>query len=339
MTGAGPPTLHALHPSVSATRLAARSTLREIAPGAVVLVACSGGADSLALAAAVAAEAPTLGVRAGAVVVDHGLQVDSGAVAHQAAAQCRLVGLDPVHVIRVRVTATAGGPEADARAARYAAFADAAEQSGAQAVLLAHTRHDQAEQVLLGLARGSGPRSLSGMPRRRDLVIRPFLHLGRDDTLAACAAFGLEPWHDPHNEDSSYRRVRARRLVALLEEELGPGIATALARSADLIRVDADYLDELATAELAALPEGPIAVATLGALPRPLRTRVWRALAIRAGVPAGSLTALHVESLDTLVTAWHGQGPLHLPGGVRASRGQTGINGEFVTIAVPGPVE
>ncbi len=153
------------------------------------------------------------------------------------------LGLDPVEVLAVTV-GTSGGPENAAREARYAALSEAAGRLGAAAVLLGHTRDDQAETVLLRLARGSGTRSLAGMPARTGIYRRPLLELGRGTTVAACAALGLVPWEDPHNLDGRYARVRVRRrLLPALEDELGPGVAEALARTAGLCRDDADALD------------------------------------------------------------------------------------------------
>jgi len=311
------------HPATAATRLAVRrelARLEQVDPGGIVLVACSGGADSLALAAAVAFEVPRTVLSAGAVVVDHGLQKGSSAVAGCAADQCRVLGLDPVEVVTVQVAVSGTGPEAGARDARYRAFEDVAERIGAVAVLLGHTRDDQAEQVLLGLARGSGARSLSGMPARRGRYLRPFLGVARSTTVAACEAAGLTAWVDPQNSDPSYGRVRARALLPRLEAELGLGTVAALARSADLLREDADALDDLAVAARVELGPEPVDATGLMRLPRAIRTRVWRLLALEAGCPPGALIASHVESLDTLVTRWRGQGPIDLPGGVRGSR-------------------
>ena len=300
--------------------MAVRRELAQIESGGRVLVACSGGADSLALAAAVAFEAPRTGLSAGAVIVDHGLQEGSAAVAGRGADQCRRLGLDPVEVVTVQVASSGSGPEARARDARYRAFEEVAERVGAVAVLLGHTRDDQAEQVLLGLARGSGARSLSGMPARRGRFLRPLLGVARTTTVAACEAAGLTAWVDPHNSDPAYARVRARALLPLLEAELGRGTIAALARSADLLRVDADALDDLAAGAREELGPGPIEATVLLRLPRAIRTRVWRLLALEAGCPPGALTASHIESLDTLVTSWRGQGPIDLPGHVRGSR-------------------
>jgi tRNA(Ile)-lysidine synthase len=308
------------HRAIAATRVAVRRALAQIDAGGLVLVACSGGADSLALAAAVAFEAPRAGLSAGAVIVDHDLQEGSLAVAERAADQCRSLGLDPVEVVRAQVAVSGSGPEARARDGRYRAFEDVLGRVGAVAVMLGHTRDDQAEQVLLGLARGSGARSLSGMPARRGPYVRPLLNVARTTTVAACEAAGLTAWVDPHNIDPAFGRVRARALLPVLEAELGPGTVAALARSADLLREDADALDDLAALARGELGPGRIEAKVLLRLPRAIRTRVWRLLALEAGCSPGALIAAHIESLDTLVTSWRGQGPIDLPGHVQGSR-------------------
>jgi tRNA(Ile)-lysidine synthase len=302
----------------------------------VVLVACSGGADSLALAAAVAFEAPKLGLTAGAVIVDHGLQAGSDKTAARAAEQCRGLGLEPVRVRAVEV-GTEGGPEGAARTARYDALRDAADELGADVVLLAHTRDDQAETVLLGLARGSGARSLAGMAAEAGLLRRPLLDVPRSTTAAACIASGLRPWHDPHNDDPKYRRVRVRHeVLPVLEEALGPGVTEALARTAGLLRADADALDVLAAdlAETAVQHDKTEVVCDIAVLadePAALRTRVLRQAALEAGCRANDLSAGHVAAVDALVTGWRGQRWIDLPQGVRAVR-----RGGFLVLGVGG---
>jgi tRNA(Ile)-lysidine synthase len=311
-----------------ATRDAVRRALADLRTGETVLVACSGGPDSLALASATAFVASRLGLTAGAVVVDHGLQTGSADVAARTAATCRTLGLDPVDIVTVDAAAMTGeGPEAAARAARYAALDAAADRHGAAAVLLGHTRDDQAESVLLGLLRGSGARSLAGMASRRDRYRRPLLGLTRDTTGKACAEIGLEPWADPHNDDPAYARARARQLLRELEERLGDGVAPGLARSADLLRADDEALQAWADDEYAALTGRGLATAKQGldcaaiaALPQAVRTRVLRRAAIDAGVRTADLSSAHLAALDALVVGWHGQGPVHLPGPVRGVR-------------------
>src|SRR5579862_3041691 len=222
--------------AVAEIRNAVRDCLADLEHGDLVLAACSGGADSLALAAALAFVAPRAGLRAGGVTVDHGLQPGSAERAAVVAGLLRSLELDPVHSVAVTVApaGSAAGPEAAARAARYAALDAVASAAGAVAVLLGHTLDDQAETVLLGLARGSGGRSLAGMPARRGVYRRPLLGLRRATTAAACAELGLVPWQDPHNPDYRFARARVRhQALPALEEALGPGVAEALARTAD----------------------------------------------------------------------------------------------------------
>jgi len=309
-------------PAVAGARSAVRASLAGLAPGALVLVACSGGADSLALAGALAFVAVRTGLRAGGVTVDHGLQRGSAERAEEVAGLLRGLGLDPVESVAVSV-GREGGPEAAAREARYAALNEAAERLGAGAVLVGHTLDDQAETVLLRLARGSGARSLAGMARSGERYRRPFLGLTRAEVRRACLAMGLTPWDDPHNEDPAYARVRVRRTVLpLLERELGPGVAEALARTASQLREDADALDGWAVRALeeASDLEHSLDVRVLEELPRAVRSRVLRRAAVAAGSPAGTLAAVHVAAVDRLVTDWHGQRGVDLPGRVRAIR-------------------
>lgn len=241
--------------SVARARLQVRAALGPLAsehPGALVLVACSGGADSLALAVTTAFVAPRLGLRAGAVVVDHQLLEGSDRVAAEAAARCVALGLDPVDVRTVQVATgpRSGGPEAAARAARYAALEEAADETGAVALLLGHTADDQAESVLLGLARGSGARSLAGMRATLGRVHRPLLGLRRSETEDVCRAAGTGWWTDPTNAGDSPEaplRSRVRAVVVpLLDDVLGPGVVDALVRTADQLHDDDTALSTLA---------------------------------------------------------------------------------------------
>jgi tRNA(Ile)-lysidine synthase len=276
-----------------------------------LLIACSGGPDSLALAFGAWRAADREGRALTGVVVDHGLQPDSAMVAGRAADQLRRLGFGDVVVTPVAMpTDAAGGPEAAARAARYAALHTEAASREAT-IWLGHTLDDQAENVLLGLARGSGLRSLAGMSPRTGQLVRPLLGLRRTVTEQACAELGLEPWSDPHNADARFARVRVRRTVLpTLEAELGPGAAEALARTAALARDDADLLDALAAE--ADPGTDVLDAAALLDQPTALRTRVIRRWLLRHG--ADEVTAAHVAAVDALVTHWHGQREIHLPG-------------------------
>ncbi len=240
---------------------------------------------------------------------------------------CRF-GLDPVACLRADVVARGDdgdypGPEAAARRARYAVIEAAAVEYGASAVLLGHTMDDQAETVLLGLARGSGGRSLAGMQPATGRYLRPLLGLRRAQTKAACVAEGLEPWEDPQNADEAFARTRVRQqILPQMEELLGPGITESLARTASQLRADADALDALAAeaAERVTTADGGLEITALASLPAAIRTRVLRRAAIAAGVPAGSLSAAHIAQLDAFVTAWRGQRWSDLPGGIRSTR-------------------
>jgi tRNA(Ile)-lysidine synthase len=315
------------HPAVAAIRVAVRATLA--ATHGPVYVACSGGADSLALAAALAFEAPRAGRRAGLVTIDHGLQDGSAAQAEHVAAIGRELGLDPVEVIRVEVRGE-GGPEAAARTARYQALDALArsrlgsissdrwtDNSPTEAViLLGHTLDDQAETVLLGLGRGSGPRSIAGMRAVSGPYRRPLLAIRRSMTVQACQALGLTPWADPHNADSRYQRVRLRtEVLPLLEDVLQGGVAEALARTATALQADLDALDELTPR-----PAPELRVAELALLTPAIRTRVLRRWVLAGGVRPGELSAHHLGALEALITSWRGQGPIQLPGGRVASR-------------------
>jgi tRNA(Ile)-lysidine synthase len=318
----------ALAPPVAAVRAGVRHAVADLPPSSLVMVACSGGTDSLALAAAAAFVAPRRRLRCGLVTVDHQLQPGSADRAEAVAKWADGYGLDPVVVARVAVGGRPGGPEAAARAARYEALTDTARGLGAAAVLIGHTRDDQAETVLLALARGAGPRGLAAMPAARDLdgiaLLRPLLQVGRADTVAACAALGLSPWQDPHNTDPAYARARLRGVFPALVDALGPGLVTNLARSAGLAAADAEVLDELAAAAArdAADGDGGLIVAALAELPPALRTRVLHRWARQLGVGGSALGARHVDALDALVTRWHGQGAVALPGALRVARRQ-----------------
>ncbi len=303
-----------------AIRSAVRSALKDCTAGDLVLVAVSGGADSLALAYALSLEAPKMSVRIEGVSVDHQLQSQSSVQAEKVVAALLKMGIEKTHVVKVDVEIT-DGLEASARRARYAALDACAEKTGAVFVFLGHTRDDQSESVLLGLTRGSGARSLSAMAARNGRYIRPLLSITREETLGACAEAQLDPWDDPHNADKTFTRVRVRHdVIPHLEKNLGPGISAALARTASLLRDDADALDQLAEAEFVSHQPLSLDISRLEKLPKAIRTRVLRMAIYAAGAPSGSISADHIAPIEALITDWSGQGPSDLPGGVRVSR-------------------
>ncbi|GAB2605061.1 tRNA lysidine(34) synthetase TilS [Pseudactinotalea suaedae] len=331
-------------PAVARVRAGVRDLLERLladgtlAPGALLLVACSGGADSIALASQTAFLAPRLGLHAGAAVVDHGVRPDSAAVAARAAATCAALALDPVLVRRVPDLPRAS--ETAAREARYVELDAAREQVGATGVLLGHTLDDQAETVLLAAGRGSGTRSLAGMSEVRGTYWRPLLGVRRSDTHQTCAALDLSCDVDPSNAvDGPWRRsdggpvpraaVRDVVLTAL-GDALGRDPAPALARTARLAQADADLLDELATAAwtrcLVDREDGAdgaavlLDVDALAAEPAAFRTRVLRRAALVAGAPGVALLESHVRALESLVIDWRGQGEVALPGRVGGRR-------------------
>jgi len=294
-----------------------------------VLVACSGGPDSLALAA-VAAYFGRRGhvdghpISVGAVVVDHRLQPGSAEIAAATVEALRELGLDPVQLRTVEVAATGMGPEAAARDARHAALEAAADDTDAAAILLGHTLDDQAEQVLLGLARGSGTRSLAGMRPVRGRLLRPFLGLRRADTLEICVVEGLDPWHDPSNEDPAFARSRTRvEVLPMLEEKLGPGVAESLARTAAILQLDADYLEDVANDTFARLQERSgtelsLPEAALRELAPALRFRVIAKAAVAVGGQQPSYQRL--LAAEALLRRQGSAGPVELPGGVSVYR-------------------
>ena len=310
----------------------------------LVLVACSGGRDSMALSAVSQIVCATLGVRCGAVIVDHGLQTGSQEVARQTAERCRTLELDPVRVVSVHVSASTQrklGTEAAARQARYEALTNTTGALGARAVLLAHTQDDQAESVLLALLRSRGLDALCGMPESFELhngdhvvrFLRPLLGVNRATTTGICQDLGLEWWDDPTNADDVEAGVTLPRgyplrsrvrhdLIPYLNEFTGSDVAPALARSVSLARRDRDYLDECArnVAQGAVTVRDDAAMIDVRALAdqhAAIRSRVIVATLNMLSIPA---TSSQVEAIDRLIVHWHGQGKVMLPGNSCADR-------------------
>jgi tRNA(Ile)-lysidine synthase len=286
-------------------------------------VALSGGPDSLALTGIAASMRPTT-----ALIVDHGLQPGSAAVAATAQRQAEQMGCVEAQVLCVEVDGQ-GGPEAAARDARYHALADARH---GRPVLLAHTLDDQAETVLLGLGRGSGARSIAGMRPYDPPWCRPLLGMRRELTHAACTELGLSAWHDPHNVDRRFTRSRLRHeVLPLLEAVLGGGVAEALARTATALRADTELIDSLIDQAMntAATNDG-LDARILTALPDPVRRGVIRSWLIAGG--AIGLTDRQIRGVDTLVTAWRGQGGVAVGSALRRQRLVAGRSDGLLTL-------
>jgi len=303
-------------------RHALRKTLtRHTGPGQRLLVAVSGGADSMALAAALEFEAKKLNLEIAAAVIDHGLQKNSSKVALQAADRLREIGYSQIEIKKVKVSKK-GGPEAAARTARYEALEQIRKDIFADFVLLGHTESDQAETVLLGLVRGSGAKAISGMSERSGTLLRPLLVIDRATTEQFCKDSGIKFWVDPQNSDTRFVRVLIRKkILPFLEKNLGNGIARNLIRTSDQLREDESYLSEISQKAFKKIAKQgtnslSLPVSDLEKLPAPLMNRVIKHCLDSFG---GESTRGHVLAVVDLVLDWHGQKPLSLPG-VRVER-------------------
>ncbi len=283
----------------------------DLDPNARVVVACSGGPDSLALLALACAH----GFDVVAAYVDHGLRAGTD---HEAAVVAAAADRFGAESRRVRVHVGRGpNLEARARDARYAALERVREETGAVAILVGHTRDDQAETVLLNVLRGSATAGLAGMPVRRGRVRRPLLATRRAATLECCARLALAPVHDPMNDDGDFRRVWLRReIIPALERGVDRDIVEMLARQADLVRDDDALLDELASAR------ATVETRELAAMPGALARRVVRKFL--GAPPASSATVERV-----LAVARGDARATELPGGDRVTR----VGGRLVRVA------
>lgn len=369
----------------AALHAARRAVGQALVPGGLTLVACSGGADSLALAAAAAwhhrrsaennddaqahanaqagsqaqpraetqshaetqphSSGDSQQTRVGAVVINHHLQTGSDEVSARAAEQLRSLGLEPVITLSAQIDPHSDqGPEAAARAGRYRAFATAMAETGAQRILLGHTKDDQAEQVLLGLARGSGTRSLAGIPPVRGPFHRPLLGLTRAETEAICAHEELQPWQDPDNADPRFLRSKIReQVLPYLEQHLDAGIREALVRTAEIAAADAQYLEEQAKTAFTQLLEDPdpqgrlrLKLKGLQDWPPAIRRRVIALAVVACGAPAP--TAERIAAVEKLVTGSKSAGPVQLEGHLQVYRGARSSEEYGKLVFVPTPI-
>lgn len=296
--------------------------LNKVAPGEKVLVACSGGADSLALAWTVQFVAKKREIFVFAVVIDHQLFSESDQVAKDAAAKLNLLGISEAVIKKVEVPKTADGIEAAAREVRYQALLEHAEQISASQIYLGHTLEDQVETVLMRLTRGSGARSLQGMNETKGIFVRPFLHIPRETVRNSLDLIDIKAWEDPMNYSDNFLRSKIRnKLLPNLKEVLGESVFEAIDRTALQLRDDNQALDLICqdVMTLNSIETNALAI-TLEMQPRAIRTRIIRAMLLNAGAPAAALAHSHIEAVNQLVENWHGQGAVALPGKLRASR-------------------
>ena len=311
-----------LSPAQGAIRHAVREVLAaNTKPGQKLLIAVSGGADSLALASATLFESKKLQLQVATATIDHGLQKVSAKVTEQTLEKLYQIGITEAWSKKVKV-GTKGGPEAAAREARYEALESLRIESKSDFIVLGHTANDQAETVLLGLTRGSGSRSLSGMSVRSERLLRPLLSIERASTEQFCKDEKISPWHDPQNKDLKFLRVRIRKVVLpFLEKQLGKGIFSNLIRTSSQLQEDDQYLSFVAAKEYRKIAKTSLRQVTLGQpelvkLPEAIRNRV-----IKSAIDHFNLESsrTHVLAVADLVLNWHGQKPLALPG-VRVER-------------------
>ena len=312
---------------------AVQNLLKDFDAGDLVLVGCSGGADSLALAWTTLVVGKRQELKIGAIIVDHQLVPESNSVALNAKKQCEDLGIEEVIIKKVNVEHNHEGLEAAARIARYEAFENVLHETNAQAILLAHTQDDQAETVLMRLTRGSGAKSLSGMAQVSGKYLRPFLHLRKKLVHDSLDLIGLKAWQDPANTDHQFLRVKVRHeLMPKIVEVLGESAISSLDKTAQLLRLDNQALEDLAQQFLESQKDvktNGLEISELEKLPEAIRTRVLRIFAIASGVHPGPFSFEHIEAIDALVKNWHGQGNVDLPGFIQATR----VNGSLRFVA------
>lgn len=308
------PTRPRLTPAIADTRRAIRECFEapELQGVKRVLLAVSGGADSMALSLAAGFELPKKSIEVAAAIINHNLQRGSKAVAQKAQRQLSELGI-AAEVIDIEVSKTNQGPEADARNARYEALEKYREELGAEYILTGHNLDDQAETVLLGLTRGSGLKSIAGMKQVDGYLVRPLLGLEKALLQKACRDSGVDYWEDPHNQDDSFTRVRIRKLMQKIEKELGPGVNQSLTRTAAIATEVDDYLTQSAQELLqTAVTKGGYSVAVLTEAHAAVRNQALKMICLEAG--AASVSYAQVQAVAALITNWHGQKPVSLSG-------------------------
>lgn len=299
---------------------AVNELIKNFEPADTLLIACSGGADSLALAWASKVVAKRLDLNVIAVIIDHQLFNESFQVALNAKEQCENFGIEKVLIKKIEVKENKEGLESAARSARYEAFEQLMIELNAKAVLLAHTQDDQAETMLMRLTRGSGAKSLSAMKEVSGKYLRPFLHIRKKELVEALQKEGITFWQDPANTDYRFLRAKVRNeLMPKLIEVLGESVIESLDRTSDLLKEDNEALESIAFKNYQDLNK-ELNVEVLIKFPAAIRKRIIKIAALDSGVNPGPFSYEHIEAIDALVTNWRGQGNVDLPGFIQASR-------------------
>ena len=299
-----------------------RAARRLIDPRKRWLVAVSGGADSIALLHLLVRFFRDHRERLIVAHLDHGLRSDSSADREFVEQQAAALGLEmhadrrDVHAARRRDES----PEEAARRVRRSFLLEARQRAKAAGVATGHTLDDQAETVIMRLARGAGAAGLAGIDEAPGVFVRPLLEIEHDALIGWLRRHEL-PWiEDPSNRDLRFDRNRVRRLVVpLLQETLNPRAARHLAQAARTLRDDAEFLDALADEHLEAVGRQDragrpvLGARALGALPAVIARRVALAAIKRAGFDARRIGRKHVEALLDLANPPGGR-EIHLPG-------------------------
>jgi tRNA(Ile)-lysidine synthase len=303
-------------------------------PGGRVLIAVSGGPDSMCLLHSLVRLKRLLRQEMVCFHFDHRLRPGSDRDADYVRAQAKRLGIP--FVLRSAESTPGRGEsiEAWARTVRYGALLAALEELGGSLAALGHTADDQAETVLLAMFRGGGLEAISGMRPVSVPLVRPLLEVTREETEAFCRSLRLRPRHDPMNEDPSFMRVAIRKeILPSVERALGRGVRSTLARTASHLTQDARLLDTLArvAAERVVVEEGSsrsLRAGPLRDLPTSLSTRIVRRQFIDLGVLPD---AAQVEAVLDLIGRRPGS-RRSLSGGLRAERGR-----EYVTLSRSSP--
>lgn len=308
-------------------RMAVKNSISHLDPNSSIGVGCSGGADSSAILFALSSM--YRGSKASKIhvlIIDHQLQEITAEVSKNVAETALRLGFTP-HIIPVSITTTNSGAESDARTARYEAFEKAADDYNLSAILIGHTKNDQAEQTFLGMLRGSGTRSLSGIRETRGIYHRPFLNsLSRADTQKVCEENNYDYWCDPHNDHLMYKRVGIRKMIKTVEETTGTSIVDPLVRTAQISAEDADALDFYTDMSYTSIESKNWDVKELSKIPTAVRKRIYRKKMSELGGKTDALTFEITNRIDDFIADWHGQKEVCVSNGIRVSR----VNGKIV---------